>query len=99
LGANGNVVKERFDNVEQKSIMVPEAAAANGTEAYLLGVGSLSTLGDLSNKYVQKFNINTETKLKQLILGNPSKYYHNPYWANSTSINIAGCKHLEEFNL
>ena len=103
LGANGNVVKERFEGAQQKQIVVAEGSSANGTEAYLLGVDGLSNLGDLSNKYMQKFIINTETKLKTLILGNPSQYYYNPFWRPKTGsaeeINISGCKYLEEFNL
>jgi hypothetical protein len=98
LGANGNVIKEYFNGAEHKNINVVEGSTANGTEAYLLGVDNLSSLGDLSDKYMQKFIINSETKLKHLILGNPSKYYHNPFWG-ADNINISGCKYLETFNL
>jgi hypothetical protein len=52
LGANGNVYNERFDGEQKQKILLPEAASANGTEAYLLGLSNLSDLGDLSNKYM-----------------------------------------------
>jgi hypothetical protein len=81
---------------------VPEGRSANNTEAYLLGLGSLKDLGDLSNKYVQKFVISGETKLESLVLGNPHINYYNPYWSSGTSdsiIDLSGCKYLKYFNL
>ena len=103
LGANGNVSSARFNGEETVRISVPEGRAANGTEAYLLGTGSLKDLGDLSSKYMQKFELNSENKLKTLTLGNPYRYYYNPYWApksgtSSQPISISGCTYLEEFN-
>jgi hypothetical protein len=104
LGANGNVYNERFNGVEDKVITLPEASSANGTEAYLLGLSNLTNLGDLSNKYMQKFIIASEdVRLKDLTLGNPHKDYHNPYWkpgdAQSQAISLKGCTYLENFNL
>jgi hypothetical protein len=82
LGANGKAYSKRFDkNNETKSIPVPSAAGANGTEAYIMGLDILSNVGDLSNKYMQKFSINaTDVRLEHLILGNEHKDYYNPYW-------------------
>jgi hypothetical protein len=43
-----------------------------------------------------------DNKLSTLILGNPHRYYYNPYWSSDTSaavINLTGCTYLEEFNL
>ena len=97
LGANSTPVRERFDGEEKKNIVVPGAANANGTEAYLLGVSNLKDLGDLSRKYPQKFYIMGDNKLAKLTLGNPNKHYYNPYWKNE--INLAGCTYLQEFNL
>ena len=103
LGANGNVIKERFDGEQLKHILVEDADAANGTEAYLLGASGLKDLGDLSNKYVQKFIMNGENKLSSLIFGNPHKDYYNPFWrtkeGNTQAIGISGCKYLKLFNL
>lgn len=104
LGANGNVYNERFENEETKEISLPEASSANGTEAYLLGLSNLTDLGDLSNKYMQKFIIaSDDVRLKHLTLGNPHKDYNNPYWkpgsAQSQKIGLSGCSYLETFNL
>lgn len=105
LGANGNVYNERFNGEETKEITLPEASSANGTEAYLLGLSSLTDLGDLSNKYMQKFIIaSDDCRLKHLTLGNPHKDYYNPYWKPKTGqqsqkIGISGCTYLESFNL
>ncbi len=104
LGANGNVYNERFDGEETKEIILPEASSANGTEAYLLGLSNLTDLGDLSNKYMQKFIIASEdVRLKHLTLGNPHRDYHNPYWkpgdGQSQKIGLGGCTYLETFNL
>ena len=102
LGKNGSVYKDRLEKEEIKDIDVPEGRSANNTEAYLLGLGSLKDLGDLSDKYVQKFVISGKTKLSSLRLGNPHKYYHNPYWSSDTSdskIILSGCNYLQYFNL
>jgi hypothetical protein len=104
LGANGNVYNQRFDGEQTKRIILPEASAANGTEAYLLGLSNLTDLGDLSDKYMQKFIISsTDVRLKNLTLGNPHKDYYNPYWrpqgGASAEIILTGCTYLEKFNL
>lgn len=101
LGANGNVYSARFNGSEPQSIMLPEASAANGTEAYLLGISNLTDVGDLSNKYVQKFVIESnDVRLETLTLGNPHKDYYNPYWSSAKqAIGLSGCTYLENFNL
>ena len=103
IGANGHVVKERFDGEEKKAIKVQEAQSANGTEAYLLGVSGLKDLGDLSDKYPQKFIMSGQNKLRSLTFGNPHKDYYNPFWrpeeGNSTPIGLSGCTYLQNFNL
>lgn len=103
IGANGHVVKERFKNEERKSIKVQEAQSANGTEAYLLGVSNLKDLGDLSNKYPQKFIMGGKNKLRTLTFGNAHKDYYNPFWrpenGNSTPIGLSGCTYLQTFNM
>ena len=107
IGANGSVKKERFNGAERKTIQIPEASAANGTEAYLLGVSNLKDLGNLANKYPQKFILSGDNKLQRLKLGDSHKYYYNPYWqpdsqgtsTNSIPIALSGCKDLREFDL
>ena len=104
LGANGNVYNMRFNDEETKQVELPEASSANGTEAYLLGLSNLTDLGDLSNKYMQKFIIaSDDVRLKHLTLGNPHKDYYNPYWkpgeGQSQKIGLSGCTYLETFNL
>ena len=102
VGANGVLVKQRFNGEDTQSFTV-ESEGANGTEAYLLGVSNLKDLGDLSNKYPQKFIMNGSNKLRTLTLGNPHKDYYNPFWrpegGNSEAIGLTGCTYLQEFNL
>lgn len=104
LGANGNSYNERFNGEETKTIVLPEASGANGTEAYLLGLSNLTDLGDLSSKYMQKFIISsTDVRLQHLTLGNPHRCYKNPYWkptgGQSQAIGLTGCTYLKTFNL
>ena len=106
VGANASEVHvERFDGEQTKDIKVPEAQKANGTEAYLLGLSNLSDLGDLSNKYMQKFIVSSsDVRLKSLTLGNPHRDYYNPYWGTavegvSPKIDLSGGTYLENFNL
>jgi hypothetical protein len=114
LGANGGSSVERFDGEETKNISI-DTSSASGTEAYILGLSTLSDMGDLSNKYMQKFIMeSSDIRLKKLILGSPNKYYYNRYWnvkvgEQSPEITLGGydedtnepygCLYLEEFNL
>jgi hypothetical protein len=104
IGANNTSVIERFDGIETKTITM-SADQANGTEAYILGLSNLSDLGDLSNKYMQKFIIaSDEVRLKNLTLGNPHKDYYNPYWntvaeGQSPTVNVSRAIYLEKFNM
>lgn len=106
VGANASTVHTvRFDGEETKTVVAPEAGNANGTEAYILGLSGLSDLGDLSNKYMQKFIIgSSDVRLKHLTLGNPHRDYYNPYWkvageGLSLKIGLTGATYLETFNL
>ena len=104
LGANGPVQLIKFDGEEQKTLNYTGAQQANGTEAYILGVSNLQDLGDLSDKYMQKFIMPaTGNKIRRLILGNSHKDYYNPYWrpnvGQSAEISLAGCTYLQSFNL
>ena len=101
LGANGNVLIEKFDKAEQKELNYLGAAQAHATEAYILGVSNLKSFGDLSTKYMQKFVMPaTENKISELILGNPNKHYYNTYWNDGNSeITLTGCKYLQKFQL
>lgn len=106
VGANAAAAHvERFDDVETKTINATEGKLANGTEAYIVGLSNLSDLGDLSDKYMQKFIIATDdVRLKNLTLGNSHKDYYNPYWSTvvdgkSPDIDISAATYLEIFNL
>jgi len=108
LGANSGGTKNmRFNGEETKEFYVESAGGANGTEAYLLGLSNLADLGDLSNKYMQKFILgNSDIRLKRLILGNPHRHYYNKYWStniagdsSSGKIGLSNCYYLQEFNL
>jgi hypothetical protein len=79
-----------------------DTSNANGTETYLLGISTLSEIGDLSSKYPRRFMVKVgekENRLKKLILGNRKQGYYNPYWSIEPSIDLAGFDFLEEFNL
>ena len=114
LGANGGFSIERFDGEETKNIAI-DTSSASGTEAYILGLSTLSDMGNLANKYMQKFIMeSSDIRLKKLILGSPNKHYYNRYWnvvvgGQSPEITLGGydkdtkeaygCLYLEEFNL
>ncbi len=107
LGANAPVKTERFNGEETKQIKI-DTSSANGTEAYLVGLSTLSDLGDLSTKYMQKFIMEPaageDIMLKKLKLGHAHKNYYNKYWnttvdGQSAKISLGGCKYLQEFNL
>lgn len=101
LGRNSTVLyTHKFTGEEDYTIDVANAENANGTEAYLLGVSNLKSVGDLSNKYIQKFIMKaTDNKLEDLILGNPYEKYRNKYWGDGGAISLANCTHLKHFNL
>lgn len=102
LGRNSTVLyTHRFTGEEDFTIDVVNAENANGTEAYLLGVSNLKSVGDLSNKYIQKFTMKaSNNKLEDLILGNPYEKYRNKYWAATGSeISLTNCTYLKHFNL
>jgi hypothetical protein len=96
IGQNGQVVNAKFSGEETK-IIKADTTQANGTEAYMLGVSTLSSLGDLSNKYAQNFIAQAnDNRLTKIILGNEHKDYYNPYLK---TIGLGSCSYLEEFNL
>jgi hypothetical protein len=70
-----------------------------------LGISNLTDLGDLSDKYVQKFIISSDdVKLEKLKLGNGRRGYNNIYLGQSVGgeapkIDIKKCTQLREFNL
>lgn len=102
LGANASGIQShKFIDKETYTLTVPNAASANGTEAYLLGVNNLADMGDLSTKYVQKFAFTSANniKLKRVILGNSAQDYNNIFWRGAEAISLAGCTYVEEFNL
>lgn len=98
IGQNGVPFVSPFSEKETKTIAV-DASSANGTESYILGLSNIVDLGDLSNKYLQNFVIETgDARLERLTLGNHHRDYYNPNWANMSNIGLAGCKYLKEFN-
>jgi hypothetical protein len=105
VGKNGTPVKTRVEpspDPDKTSVITADSSAAGGTEAYVLGVSNLSDMGDLSNKYLQKFVLQKprEVRLKTLKLGNSHKDYNNIYWGNEGSeLEVSQFTLLEEFNL
>lgn len=99
IGKNSTPTNKRFVDEESQTITI-DTSSGNGTETYLLGVSNLSSVGDLSDKYLYKLVVGTtENNLKELILGNHHPDYYNPFWSNETSIELNGFKYLEYFNL
>ena len=98
LGENGVVHSHKFEPNTRHTFDL-HSAEANGTEAFLLGVSTLSDIGDLSNKYLGKFVISSpNNRLERITLGNPHKLYYNPNWATAEAIQI-NSPYLEYFNL
>lgn len=98
IGQNGVPINKKF--IGEETITIPvDISGANGTEAYMLGLGNLSDIGDLSDKYLQNFVVKTsDNRLKVLTLGNHNKDYYNPYWKGIDDLNLTGFNYLEEFN-
>ena len=99
LGENGVVNSYKFTPGQSHTFDL-YAAEADGTEAFLLGLSTLSDVGDLSNKYMGKFVISSpNNRLERLTLGNPNKFYYNTNWATGTENIIVNSQYLEYFNL
>ena len=99
IGKNSVPVNKRFVDVQEQTIAI-DTSSGNGTETYLLGLSNLSSVGDLSDKYLYKLVVGTnENNLKSLILGNHHKDYYNPFWGEERSIELTSFRFLEEFNL
>ena len=99
IGKNSTPSSKRFVDNQTQTITI-DTSSGNGTETYLLGVSNLSSVGDLSDKYLYKLVVGTaENNLQELILGNHHPDYYNPFWGNETSIELNGFKYLEYFNL
>ena len=90
-------------------ISAPKGAKYNDTETYIYEGSILSSLGDLSNQYLGRFDFPIKTsKLKELILGNPNNKYYNPNFSALTIgssapylelINIMNCSGLSRRSL
>ena len=102
IGKNSTPVSYRFVGEEAHTINI-DVSGASGTEAYLLGVSNLSSVGDLSDKYLYNLIVGTDStgtnNLKEFILGNHHKDYYNPYWSNVSNMNLKGFRYLEYFNM
>lgn len=102
VGKNGTPNVTSVTPGETVHMIVPEFTdAANGTEAYLLGLSNLTDVGDLSNKYVQNFIIASDgdCRLTNLTIGNSHKNYDNTFFTAASSIALSNCPYLQRFNL
>ena len=98
LGQNGSITVQKFYPGQEAKIVVPRTGGA--TEAFILGVSTLSDLGDLSDKYMGKFAISSpNNRLERVQLGNPHKDYYNINWADGTENIDVNSPTLKEFNL
>lgn len=100
LGKNGTVTTKRFTPKSKETIELEGSLSISATEAYILGVSTLSDLGDLSSKYMGKFVIiSPNNRLERVQLGNPHKNYYNANWASGTEQIVVSSPTLKEFNL
>jgi hypothetical protein len=102
LGAEATYANIKFNGQEEKTIEA-NMTNASGSECYLYGVSNLSSIGDLSDKYITKFNPSTTVDrpflLTELILGNHTEGYNNPNWsAESATLDLSWFKFLQYFN-
>lgn len=98
-GDNGTTVGPQLALAGQAStIYSPTGMVFNDTETYVYGGSLLQDLGDLSNKYLGKFEVpNSPSRLTHLILGNPHNDYYNP---NFSQLNIgSNLPYLTTLNL
>lgn len=79
-GDNGETVGPELAQANTPhTIKAPLGTTFNDTETYIYGGSLLQDLGDLSNKYLGKFEItDSVARLTRLILGNSHKDYYNP---------------------
>ena len=99
LGKNGTVTTKKFAHNSQEQIEIG-SSTISATEAYILGVSTLSDLGDLSDKYMGKFVINSpNNRLERIQLGNSHKNYYNSNWGDGTEQIAVNSPTLKEFNL
>lgn len=92
--------RKKFVGAVTEELQVP-AGGANGTEVYVTGISSMTSIGDLSDKYPYGISLNgmKDSTIKQLILGNHHRDYYNPYWENEDAMDVSPLAYLEEFNL
>ena len=99
-GDNGDIVGPHFVQANQpKAMNSPSGAKYNDTETYIYGGSLLQDIGDLSPKYLGRFNFPEAkaSKLRRLVLGNPNNNYYNP---NFSELTVGGnAPYLEELNL
>ena len=100
LGSAGTPAIRRFTPKSVDTIELKGSLSISATEAYLLGVSTLSDLGDLSNKYMGKFVITSpNNRLERVQLGNPHKNYYNANWGSGSEHIVVSSPTLKEFNL
>ena len=89
----------KFIDEEEKSVTL-DTSSANGTEVYITGVSSMSSIGDLSDKYPYGIDVNgmRNSAIKKIKLGNSNRYYYNKYFTDA-SINLSPLAYLEEFDI
>lgn len=109
-GDNGETVGPELAQANTPhTIEAPAGTVFNDTETYIYGGSLLQDLGDLSNKYLGKFEItNSVARLTKLILGNPHNDYYNPNFSalqigNNlpylTELNVMNCIGLRSIDI
>ena len=109
-GDNGYTTKPVLVPANTEYVVSPEGSTKyNDTETYIYGGSKLKDLGDLSSKYLGKFQFPVKIcKLERLVIGNPNQYYYNPNFSSLSigasapflkHINIMNCNGLNGLDL
>ena len=83
-------------------IAAPANTIFNNTETIIYGASNISNMGDLSSKYLSTIDISKAERLNELIIGNSTSGYTNPYlktvsFGNNkllTKIDVRNCTEL-----
>ena len=93
LGSAAYIEVEPPENIKNRA---DGGIALSQQLAYLSGPSFISSLGDLSDKYLNEFNIDSASRLRDVIVGNEDPRYFN---RNLTDLKINAKGLLREVNL
>jgi hypothetical protein len=77
-GNSGTTRGGRSNANEVCHVVAPENSNPTDLETWIYGANRISSLGDLSDKYLKRINVSYATQLTELIIGNETEGYQNP---------------------